>query len=143
MPSIATLGPVGSEGFLAAKQFDRDANLHCFNSLIELLSAFEAGNSDFALIPFYNTREGVIKEYFKLLVDLDGYYWIDNIVLPLQLSMGAFSSAAKSIHTIIGRGSVFNQCKDYIKANYPEATLVTVQDIESKILELKDKGGGD
>lgn len=143
MSSIATLGPIGSEGFLAAKQFSNDADLHCFNSLVELLSAFEAGKSDVALIPFYNTREGIIQEYFRLLVDLDGYYWVDNIVLPIHLSMGAFDSSAKVINTIIGRGSVFNQCKDYIKANYPQATLITVQDIEAKILELSEQDACD
>lgn len=138
MPSIATLGPVGSDSFLAAKQYMPDAELKCFNSMLELIPAFEAGQTDFALIPFYNTREGSVKEYFRFLVELDNYFWIDNIVLPIHLSMGALDTSSE-IEYIVGRDSVFNQCKDYIKANYPAATLITVRNIEERILEITEQ----
>lgn len=133
MLSIATMGPVGSDSFQAAKQFNPEADLACFNSLHELISAFEAGQNDYAIIPFYNTREGIIEEYFRKLVDLDGYHWVDNIVLPINLSMGVFKKSVSKIDTILGRGSIFNQCKDYLKANFPEATLVTVRNIEKQM----------
>jgi len=139
MVTIATLGPVGSDSFLAANQFNPDADLTCYNSMYELLSAFQAGKTDLALIPFYNTREGIIKEYFRSLVELNGYYWIDNIVLPIHLSMGAIDKSQTAIDFIVGRGSIFNQCKDYLKANYPTATLITVQNIEKKLLEIREE----
>lgn len=138
MVSIATLGPVGSDSFLAAKQYSHDAKTICFNSLFELVSAFQAGKTDLALIPVYNTREGEIKEYFRLLVELEQYHWIDNVVLPIHLSIGTLHPSVRKIDTIVGRGSVFNQCKDYLKANFPDATLVTVHDIEKKLHEIKD-----
>ena len=140
MVSIATLGPVGSDSYLAAKQYGPDAETICFNSVFELVSAFQAGKTEVALIPVYNTREGEIKEYFRLLVELEQYYWIDNVVLPIHLSIGTLQSGVQTIDTIIGRGSVFNQCKDYLKANFPDATLVTVHDIEEKLVEIKKAG---
>jgi len=138
MISIATLGPVGSDSFLAAKQYDQEAKTICFNSLFELVAAFQAGKTDLALIPVYNTREGEIKEYFRLLVELEQYHWIDNVVLPINLSIGTLHPSVRTIDTIVGRGSVFNQCKDYLKANFPDATLVTVHDLEKKLHEIKD-----
>ncbi len=138
MVSIATLGPVGSDSYLAAKQYNPDAKTICFNSVFELVSAFQAGKTDLALIPVYNTREGEIKEYFQLLVELEQYHWVDNVVLPIHLSIGTLNDSVNKIDTIVGRGSVFNQCKDYLKANFPDATLVTVHDIEKKLHEIKD-----
>ncbi len=135
MPTIAIMGPTGSESFLAAKHYTPSATLRCFNSVMELVSAFETNRTDLAMIPFYNTREGLIPEYFKSLLTMKNCYWVDNVVLPVHLSMGALQGA-KGIDYIVGRGSVFNQCKDYIKANYPAATLVTVVDIESKLIEI-------
>ncbi len=139
MSSIAVLGPIGSESFLAAQQYQADADLVCFNSMYELIAAFEAGKADRALIPVYNTREGEIKEYFRFLVDLRGFHWIDNVVLPVHLSIGCVDSSVSELDTIVGRGSVFNQCKDYLKANFPNATLVTVHDIEAKLTEIREQ----
>ena len=74
MLSIATMGPVGSDSYNAAKQYNPEADLVCFNSMYELVTAFQAGKSEYALIPVYNTREGEIKEYFRSLVGLGDYY---------------------------------------------------------------------
>ncbi len=137
MPIIAIMGPTGSESFLAAKQYKSSATLKCFNSVMELLSAFETNRTDLAMVPFYNTREGLISDYFKSLLTMKNCYWVDNVVLPVHLSMGAVKDA-KSIRYIVGRGSVFNQCKEYIKANYPAATLITVTDIEKKLVEITE-----
>lgn len=139
MSTIATMGPIGSDSYLAAKQFQADAELVCFNSMYELIAAFQAGKAELALIPVYNTREGEIKEYFRFLIDLEGYHWIDNVVLPIHLSIGTVDASGATVDTIIGRGSVFNQCKDYLKANFPDATLVTVHNIEKKLSQIKDQ----
>ncbi len=137
MVSIATLGPVGSDSYLACKQYQPNAETICFNSMYELISAFKYGKTDLALIPVYNTREGEIKEYFRSLFELENCNWVDNVVLPIHLSIGTLNPTVQSIDTLVGRGSVFNQCKDYLKANFPDATLVTVHDIESKLNEIK------
>ncbi len=133
MLSIATLGPVGSDSYSAAKQYNPEAELVCFNSMYELITAFQVGKADYALIPVYNTRAGEIKDYFRSLVELNDYYWVDNVVLPIHLSIGALDNNISTLDTIIGRGSVFNQCQDYLKANFPKATLITVQDIEKEL----------
>lgn len=140
MISLATLGPIGSDSYLAAKQYDPEAEIICFNSVFELVAAFQAGKADYAVIPVYNTREGEIKEYFRFLVDMEHSHWVDNVVLPIHLSIGTMDASITAMDTIVGRGSVFNQCKDYLKANFPDATLISVHDIEKKIQEIRDQG---
>ncbi len=65
-------------------------------------------------------------------------YWVDNVVLPIHLSLGALSSPDEIhnvlITTIVGRSSVFRQCDEFIEENYPDATLMAVHDIEAAMV---------
>ncbi|MBW1635722.1 MAG: prephenate dehydrogenase/arogenate dehydrogenase family protein [Deltaproteobacteria bacterium] len=142
MSSIATIGPVGSDCCQAAVQYDPDAELVLFNKLSEIISAFSEGRVDFALIPVYNTREGEVKEYFRLVSKMDQGFWIDNVVLPIHLSLGTLPSKGNTpaaITTIVGRGSVFRQCDEYIEDTFPAATLKAVQDIDNAMLAIQEE----
>ncbi len=138
MITIATLGPQGSHACQAASQYAPDAELCLFNHISEVINAFVDEQVDFALLPIYNTREGDDKEYFRLMQNLDQGYWVDNVVLPIHLSLGTLSSEVQeeSIRVIIGRGSVFKQCDEYIAAHYPNATLMIVHDMEAALLDI-------
>lgn len=138
MKTIATLGPVGSDSFQAATQFDEHAEIRLFNQISEIMVHFSDGLSDLAVIPVYNTREGEVKEYFRMMEQLDDGYWIDNVVLPIHLSLGSVSSdvSLDDIDVIVGRAGVFKQCEEYIISRMPRATLVSVYDIETAIKDL-------
>ena len=146
MPSIATLGPVGSDSYQASCQYSPDADLFVYNRITDVLAAFREGRVNYALIPVYNTREGEVKEYFRLMAKSEQCYWIDNVVLPIHLSLGALPVLEKdqsTITTIVGRSSVFRQCDDFIEENYPDATLMAVHDIEEAIASIcRDKKQG-
>ncbi len=142
MPSIATIGPVGSDCYQAAYQYAPDAELILFRKLSDIINAFSKGEVDYALVPVYNTREGEVKEYFRLVSKMEEGYWIDNVVLPIHLSLGRLENKASSsstISTIVSRGSVFKQCEEYIEDNFPAATLMAVQDIEQAMKEIRQK----
>lgn len=139
MSTIATLGPVGSDSYQAARQFSPTAKLLLFNRIPDALSALSTGHAEKGLIPVYNTREGEVKEYFRLMAKMDNAYWIDNVVLPIHLSLGALPSTTDKdiqITTIVGRSSVFRQCDEYIDAHYPDATLMAVHDIEDAMSRI-------
>lgn len=136
MSSIATLGPAGSDSYLAAQQYDSSAEITLFNRIPEVLEAFASNKVDCAVIPVYNTREGEVKEYFRLIVKTSSCYWVDNIVLPIHLSLGILSQnhqQSTPIHTIVGKSSVFRQSREYLEENYPDITRMAVIDIESAI----------
>ena len=133
MPSIATIGPIDSDCYQAAQQYAPDTNLILFHKLSDIINAFSEGEVDYALIPVYNTREGEVKEYFRLVSKMEEGFWIDNVVLPIHLSLGILSTRKKNrpeISTLVGRGSVFRQCEEYIEDQFPDATLMAVQDID-------------
>jgi len=148
MISIAALGPDGSDGCQAARKFAPDATLHLYNRTPDIVNAFIRKETDLALLPIYNTREGENKEYFRLMEQLEEGYWIDNIVLPIHLSIGVLPAdnslenvqvqGKRAIKIIVSRGSVFRQCEDYIAENYPSATLMTVQDIDQALTDIRE-----
>ncbi len=141
MIRIATLGPEGSDECQAARHFAPDAHLHLFHRIPDVIKAFTSDASDLAIIPMYNTREGEIKEYFRLMEQLENGYWIDNIVLPIHLSLGGLRRYEEKteIKVIVGRGSVLRQCEDYIAENFAEAILMTVQDMEAALTDIKTR----
>jgi prephenate dehydratase/prephenate dehydrogenase len=149
MPSIATiatLGPVGSDSYQASCQYSPDAEIMLYNRIADIFAAYKEGRVQYAIIPVYNTREGEVKEYFRLMAKMDQGYWIDNVVLPIHLSLGALSSPGKGdtvITTIVGRSSVFRQCEEFIEENYPDATLMAVHDVEKAMtsIRLENKQG--
>jgi len=141
MTIIATLGPVGCDNYQAARQYLPDADVLLFNHAPDILHAFAQGQADLALIPVYNTREGEIKEYFRLMEQMAKGYWVDNVVLPIHLSLGALSAqeGSEDFDVIIASGSVFKQCEDYISKHFPHATLMTVPDIEAAMHDIRNK----
>lgn len=142
MTIIATLGPIGCDSHQAARQYLPDAEILLFNRAPAMLQAFAGGQADLALIPVYNTREGEIKEYFRLMEQMAEGYWVDNVVLPIHLSLGALSApeGSEDFDVIVGSGSVFKQCEDYISDHFPRATLMTVPDIEAALLDIRNNG---
>lgn len=140
MPSIATLGPVGSDSYQASRQYAPNAEILLYNRIADIFTAFSEGKVQYALIPVYNTREGEVKEYFRLMAKLHQGFWIDNVVLPIHLSLGALSAPENGntvITTIVGRSSVFRQCDEFIDENYPDATLMAVHDIEQAMAAIR------
>jgi len=140
MMSIATLGPVGSDSYQAASLYSPGAELLLFQRIADVFTAFIEGKVQHAIIPVYNTREGEVKDYFRLVAKMEQSFWIDNVVLPIHLSLGALirpSVGGAAITTIVGRSSVFRQCDEYIDEHYPAATLMAVQDIEAAMTAIR------
>lgn len=139
MITIATLGPHGSDGYRAATQYSPDAKLKLYSRVPDIIDAFLREEVDFAFVPIYNTREGEIKEYFRLQELLHDGYWEDNLVLPIHLSFACLheENTDFSPKIIVGRRSVFKQCEEYISEHYPSATLMTVPDIGTAMEDIK------
>ncbi|MFT5698670.1 MAG: chorismate mutase/prephenate dehydratase [Desulforhopalus sp.] len=139
MSSIITIGPVGSDSYQASRQYAPNAKISMFGRISEVLENFSRQDDTLALIPVYNTREGEVKEYFRLIGNMEHCHWIDNVVLPIHLSLGALENPATGgapIHTIVGRGSVFRQCAEYLDEHFPDVVLMAVTDIDNAMLSI-------
>jgi prephenate dehydratase/prephenate dehydrogenase len=139
MVSIATLGPEGSHAWQAARQYKPDATITLYPNLAAVFTAFAAQKTDLALAPVFNTREGQVKEYSRLVKTLDNGFWQDNIVLPIHLSLGSLDANAP-ITMLLGKSGVLRQCEDYLSSVYPDATLTSVHDLDAAVREIKAQG---
>ncbi|MDW7773953.1 MAG: prephenate dehydratase domain-containing protein [Desulfobulbaceae bacterium] len=145
MITLATLGPVNSHSWQAAVQYAPKARIKTYPHTSALINAFSSGEVELAIVPIYNTREGENKEYFRLFDKIKSGYWIDNIVLPSYLSLGVPDSGVqrRDLRMLVGKGSVFRQCEDYISETFAELSLLNVQDIDRAITEIKEGGHKD
>jgi len=133
--TVATVGPKNSHAWLAANQYAPGAEIVLYPHARALMSGYANGHADLVVVPVYNTREGENKPYFQLFEKLKSGYWIDNIVLPVHISLGALVPGTRrdDLHTLIGCQAVFKQCEEYIGTVLPDVTLMGVHDIEAAI----------
>jgi len=142
MKSIATLGPEGSSSWQAARQFDPDAEIKLYPNTPSVIRAFTDKKAELALVPVYNTREGESIEYFRAMEKLSSAHWVDNVVLPIHLSLGALD-ASHELSMLIGKSNSFRQCEEYITNNYPMLPQLTVTDLQQSINEVKQQQKAD
>jgi chorismate mutase / prephenate dehydratase len=137
MTTIVTLGPENSHAWQAARRFHPEAEIVTHPRIAAVLQSFREKKAEFAVIPVYNTREGEGKEYFRTMEMVDKGYWIDNVVLPIQLSLGALDEKS-AISLLVGTPQILRQCEDYITTRFPAVPLLAVQDLGLALQETRN-----
>ena len=142
MITVATLGPVNSHAWQAASRYAPDAELKIYPHTSALIDGFVRGESQLAVIPVYNTRAGENKKFFRLFDRIGHGYWIDNIVLPANLSLGVFEKdiSLDSLEVLVGKRSVFRQSGEYIGDTFPDISLLSVHDLDGAIKRIQSQG---
>ncbi len=142
MKTIATLGPEQSQSWQAAVQYDNDAEIRVYPHVKALLDAFAAHETDYAVLPVYNTREGEKKQYFRFFDQIKTGYWVDNVILHSNLSLGVFNEedSIETLEMLVGKREVFNQCEEFIENRLPGITEMSVRDIDQAIAEIRGSG---
>ena len=135
---IGIVGSSSSNSSRAALQYKKDAELRFFAQLSQLKNAFNEGYLDYIVVPVYNTREGELREGRKLVDIMGKGSWVDNVVLPISLSLGCLDkTAAHNFTTIVSTDSVFRQCGEYLDENYPNTTRIAVTSLAHSIEDIK------
>ena len=142
MKTIATLGPEYSQSWQAAVLFDKEAEIHLYPHVKALLDAFVAGETEYAILPVYNTREGEKKQYFRFFDQVRSGYWVDNVLLHSNLSLGVFDDedTLTDLQMLVGKREVFNQCEEFIENRLPGVSEMSVVDIGPAIEEIRRSG---
>ena len=138
MLTIATIGPQESLAWKAAKKYADDAVLRTHSSSKKVIASFVNHDVDCAILPVYNTREGENKQYFRIFDHLKAGYWVDNVILYSDLSLGTYQPDAdlSSIELLVGRREVLGQCAEFIDQHLPDVDQMVVSDIEKVMAEM-------
>ncbi len=139
MVTIVTLGPEGSHTWQAARQYNPDASLLLLSDPAAVAAAPGRGEADYALLPVYSTREGHHQDFCRLLRAVPGLHWVDNVVLPVHLSLGA-PAPDGPLEVIVGRAANLRQCEEHLNANLPGVDLIAVHDLDRAVAALKENG---
>ncbi|HSH12105.1 MAG TPA: prephenate dehydratase domain-containing protein [Desulfurivibrionaceae bacterium] len=134
--TIATLGPEGSLDWEAARRYNPDAQLLAFPHISAVISAFVKNRADLAVIPVYNTRDGERKEFFRAMAQLTQGYWIDNLVLPVELSLGGLDEQSE-LTLIIGESHVLKQCSEFLAEHFPDTSLMATHNLENDLAAIQ------
>jgi len=135
MTTIAIIGPKGCHAWQAAKKFDPNCSTISFSHFDRAAEAFSNKKADYLILPVYNSRIGGILKSFQVMEKIKAY-WIDNIVLPIHLSLAALDDSS-DLKLILGTKNVLRQCEDYFPRHHPEISLLAVPDLDEAINEMK------
>lgn len=142
MPTLAYAGTEGSPAWRAARSYGGASRLVACPDTRALLDLFNGGGADFALFPVYNTLEGEQKRHFRFFDRIPGGFWVDNVVLYSQISLGVFPETASldGIATVLGERETLSQCEDYIETRLPGAVRTSVRDVARALAGAERSG---
>ncbi|MDD2466317.1 MAG: prephenate dehydrogenase/arogenate dehydrogenase family protein [Desulfobulbus sp.] len=142
MKTIATLGPEYSQSWQAAVLFDKEAEIRLYPHIKALLDAFAGGEIEYAILPVYNTREGEKKQYFRFFDQVRSGYWVDNVLLHSNLSLGVFDKedTLDDLKMLVGKREVFSQCEEFLENRLPGVSEMSVLDVGQAIAEIQLSG---
>ncbi|MFH1218244.1 MAG: prephenate dehydratase [Candidatus Peregrinibacteria bacterium] len=114
----AVLGPKNSFTDIAAKDIPQK---YYANTIDEVFTLVETGKTQAGLIPIENSQHGTIRETLDNLFDKNVHI-TKELSTPIHHALIVHPHAKKSdITTIISHSQALNQCKNYIKKNFPNA----------------------
>jgi len=135
--TIAIIGPRGSHAWQAAARFSPDSAISSYAHINAAVEGFTKQEADFLLLPVYNSRIGGIIRSFQAMEKMRNAFWVDNIVLPIHLSLGSLEKEEK-LTVLLGTKSVLRQCEDHFSRTFPQVALLSVPDLEEAIAEIRE-----
>jgi chorismate mutase/prephenate dehydratase len=137
---VSFLGPAGTFSHAAAlHRFGRLATFVPCDDLASVFETAQSGKTDFALVPFENTTEGIVGQTLDLLSQTD--LRIQGM-LNLKVSLTLMSSHAEMsrIRTISSHPQALAQCRNWLALNLPGVELMpTVSTAAGASLALNDE----
>ena len=117
---VAYLGPKGSFTHQVAQEAFKKAALLGFESITEVIKAYEERKVTYAVVPVENSIEGSVHETIDYLFHHASIHATAEIVKPISQQLLA-TSYDKSIEVIYSHPQAIAQGKKYIERYYPQA----------------------
>ena len=120
---VAYLGPEASNTHAAAmKKFGASVDYHSMATIGDILTAFEKGEADNAVIPIENSTEGSVREALDSFVDSD-LKIVGQIYMEISHALVSRSPLDK-IEKVYSKDQALAQCRHWLQRHLPNAQLV-------------------
>ncbi|MDR1084101.1 MAG: bifunctional chorismate mutase/prephenate dehydratase [Deltaproteobacteria bacterium] len=136
---VTFLGPAGTFSHAAAlEQFGRLAHFIPEDDLAQVFKTAEAGEADFALVPFENTTEGIVGQTLDLLTQTSLKVQA-MLNLKVNLSLMSTHGDISRLKVISSHPQALAQCRNWLALNMPGVELrPTVSTAAGATLAIKD-----
>ncbi len=135
--TVAFLGPEGTFSHEAViDKFGHGITPQPVTAIADVFSAVETGRADYGMVPVENTTEGVVNPTLDTLMD-SSVRVVAEFNLPIHHRL--FSAGPLSeIRCIYSHPQVFGQCREFLRANLKNATLIEVTST-TRAIELAER----
>ena len=117
---IAYLGPSGSFSHHVAGQSFPDHELVAYETITEVIKAYESQAVDYAVVPVENSIEGSVHETFDYLFHQTTLHACAEMIQPIKQQLLAHGPLDE-IETVFSHPQAIAQGKKYIESTYPRA----------------------
>ena len=125
--TIAFLGPEGSFSHLAAvEKFGASVNYAAVRDIATVFDQVARSNADYGLVPVENTTGGAVRDTMECFLETSGSLNVcAEIAIPVRQNLLG-NCEMSEVRTVYSKMQVFDQCRDWLSANLPDADLVGV-----------------
>ncbi len=123
--SIAYLGPAATWTHQAARsKFGASVKYAPQSSIADVFDAVARGRADYGVVPIENSTEGAVNHTLDVFIESD-LRICAQIVLKIENHLLAPGDRA-AIRRLYSHPQVFGQCRNWLRANFPNADLIEV-----------------
>jgi chorismate mutase/prephenate dehydratase len=124
---VAYLGPEGSFSHLAAlEKFGRSVQLVPVRDIATVFDQVARGEGDYGIAPVENTTGGAIRDTMECFLWIHGPVKIcAEMALPIHQYLLS-KTTLERVKKVYSKPQVFDQCREWLAKNLPQADLVAV-----------------
>jgi chorismate mutase/prephenate dehydratase len=122
---IAYLGPEATYTHQAAiRNFGVSLDYRAIKTIPDVFAEVESGRADYGVVPIENSTEGAVFHSMDMLVESD-LHICSQVYLPIEHCLIS-QSPLDQIQEVRSKDQALGQCRDWLRANLPAATLTDV-----------------
>jgi chorismate mutase/prephenate dehydratase len=122
-PIVAYLGPPATHTHLAClKYFGNSIHALPRESLQDVFETVEKGETDYGVVPVENSTEGSVNRTLDLFIESEARI-CGEILIRICHNLLSKTGKAEDIQKIYSHPQAFEQCRQWLKKNFPHALL--------------------
>ena len=124
---VAYLGPEGSFSHLAAiEKFGRSVELVPVRDIATVFDSVARAATDYGIVPVENTTGGAIRDTMECFLEVSGPVQVcAEMALPVHQNLLS-KTTLEQVKKVYSKPQVFDQCREWLARNLPQADLVAV-----------------
>lgn len=137
---IAYLGPEATYTHQAAIcNFGVSLDYRSIKTIPDVFGEVESGAADYGVVPIENSTEGAVFHSMDMLVESD-LHICSQVYMPIEHCLIS-QSPLEQITEVHSKDQALGQCREWLRANLPNADLVDVVSTAEAVRTAKEKPG--